>query len=103
MVKQRFLTRFRPAVVTVLKVFGPVLGYQLLELVLGHFRYLPPSILDVLMVAAAILLVIALICGAWAWGEWSWARLRRLRFFWSEVKRFSREYWSPQQGGTAKF
>ncbi len=96
MVRQRFLVLFRRWLFTAAKVFGPILGYELLVLVRQYFQYVPLSIVDLLMGALAALLIIALLCWLWAWGEWSWSKLRRLRGFWDELGRCSRSYWKPE-------
>ena len=102
MVKQRFLTLFRRWFFTVIKVIGPILLYQLFLSVRDHLRFVPLGTLDVLLGALAILLFVALVCGLWAWGEWAWAKLRRLRGFGSELRRCCRDYWSPQTVTTRK-
>ncbi len=96
MVKQRFLVLFRRWLFTAARVFGPILGYELLVLVRQYFQYVPLSILDLLMGTLAALLIIALLCWLWAWGEWSWSKLRRLRGFCGELERCSRSYLKPE-------
>ena len=81
MVKQRFLLLFRRWLFTVAKVFGPILLFELFVMVRQHFQYVPLSILDLLMGALVALLIAALLCWLWAWGEWWWSKLRRLRVF----------------------
>ena len=102
MVKQRFVTLFKPLAITFARVFGPILGYHLFGLGREYFRFLPLRLLELLMGAGAILLSIALICALRACGEWQWAQLRRLRGFASELRRCSREYWQPQTVRTKK-
>ena len=93
MIWQEFLRRFKPKVITILLVFGPMLLYQMIGMVLEYLRFPPLGIIEVLMAAGATFLVVALVCWLWAFGEWSWFSLRRLRCFWGELRRFSREYW----------
>ena len=86
MVKQRFRVLFRRWHFTIVRVFGPILLFELFALVRQHFQYAPLSILDLLMGALMTLLITALLCWLWAWGEWWWSKLRRLRGFVSEVR-----------------
>jgi len=102
MVKQRFLVLFRLWLFTAAKVIGPILLFELFVLVRQHFQYTPVSMLDLLMGALAALLIIALMCGLWAWGEWWWSKVRRFRGFLSELGRCSRSYWSPEAVRTDK-
>jgi hypothetical protein len=96
MVRRRFVTLFKPLAVTFAKVFVPVLGYHLFGLARQYFHYLPISLLELLMAAGGVLVSIALGCVLWAWGEWQWSQLRRLRGFARELKRCSRNYWKPE-------
>ena len=102
MVKQRFLVLFRRWLFTVAKVFGPILLFEMFLFVREHFQYAPLSILDLLMGALVTLLITALLCWLWAWGEWWWSKLRRIRGFVSEVLRCSRSYWGPEAVKTNK-
>ncbi len=102
MVKQRFLILFRRWSFTTTRVFGPIVLYQLFVSVREYLQFVPLSALHVLLGFLAILLSVALACGLWAWGEWAWAKLRRLRGFGSELKRCSRDYWKPQTAMTRK-
>ena len=95
MVKQRFLVLFRRWLVTVTKVFGPILLFEVFVSVRQYLQYAPLGILDLLMGAFLTLLLTATLCGLWAWGEWLWSKLRRLRGFVNEVRLCSRKYWSP--------
>jgi uncharacterized membrane protein YccC len=97
MVKQRFLVLFRRWLYTIGKVLGPILLFELFVLVREHFQYAPLGIWDLLMGALTALVLTALLCGLWAWGEWWWSKLRRLRGFVSELRHCSRNYWSPPQ------
>jgi hypothetical protein len=102
MVKQRFVTLFKPLAVTFAKVFGPILGYHLFGIGREYFQFLPLSLVELLMGAGGILLAIALLFTLWAWGEWQWSQLRRLRGFASELRRCSRDYWQPETVKTKK-
>ena len=95
MVKQRFLVLFRRWLETVARVFGPILLFEVVISVRQHLQYAPLGILDLLMGALLTLLLTALLCGLWAWGEWSWSKLCRLRGFISQLRQCSRSYWSP--------
>jgi hypothetical protein len=95
MVKQRFLVLFRRWLFTVSKVFGPILLFEVFLLVREHFQYAPLNILDLLTGALVTLLITALLCWLWAWGEWWWSKLCRIRGFVSEVLQCSRSYWGP--------
>lgn len=102
MVKQRFLVLFQRWLVTVAKVFGPILLFEGFVSVRQYLQYVPLGILDLLMGALMALLLTALLCGLWAWGEWWWSKLRRLRGFVSELRLCSRNYWSPEPLKTKK-
>lgn len=93
MIRYEFLRRFKPKGITILKVFGPILLYQLIRMALEYFRIPSLGIVEGLMAAGAALLIVALGCWLWAVGEWSWFSLRRLRVFRRELWQFSREYW----------
>jgi hypothetical protein len=96
MVKQRFLVLFRRWLVTVAKVFGPILLFEVLVSVRQYLQLAALGISDLLMGAFVSLLLTASLCGLWAWGEWSWSKLLRLRGFASELRLCSRNYWSPE-------
>ena len=98
MIRQQFLRRFKPKLIMILKVFGPVLMFQLLGMVREHYQYPPLGIEEVLVAAGGSLLTVALVLWLWALGEWSWLSLRKIRVFWGELWRFSRKYW---QSGAA--
>jgi hypothetical protein len=87
MVKQRFLTHFKPWLSAVIKVGGVIAGYQLFDQLRTRFRYPPLDIVDVVMAATVVLFVIGLLCVIWAWGEWCCFKLRRLRTSCGELKR----------------
>jgi len=86
MVKQRFLTHFKPWLFAVIKVVGLIVGYQLFDKTRTYFQYAPLNSVDVVVAATVALLAISLLCGLWAWGEWCWFKLRSLRRFFSELK-----------------
>ena len=96
MVKQRCLVLFRRWLVTEAKVFGPILLFEVFVTVRQHLQWTPLDVLDLLMGAFVSLLLTAALCGLWAWGEWLWSKLRRLRGFVSELRLCSRNYWSPE-------
>ncbi len=87
MVKQRFWTHFKPWLFAVSRVAGPIVGYQFLNQARAFFQYAPLGVADVLVGVSVALLVIGLLCGLWAWGEWCWFRLCSLRGLCSELKR----------------
>ena len=72
MVKQRFLVLFRRWLVTVAKVFGPILLFEVFISVRQYLQLAPLGVLDLLMGAFMSLLLTAALCALWAWGEWSW-------------------------------
>jgi hypothetical protein len=86
MVKQRFLTHFKPWLFAVTKVGGLIAGYQLLDQIRMRLQYAPLNIVDVVMASTFALLGIALLCGLWAWGEWCRFKLRGLRALLGELK-----------------
>jgi hypothetical protein len=96
MVKQRFLVLFRRWLVTVAKVFGAILLFEVFVLVRQRLQYAPLGIWDLLTGAILTLMLTALLCGLWAWGEWWWSKLRRLRGYVSELRQCSRSYWNPE-------
>lgn len=87
MVKQRFLTHFKPWLFAVIKSGGLIVGYQILDRIRSQLQYAPLDIGDVLKALTTALFALALICGLWAWGEWCWFKLRRFRKFCGELKR----------------
>jgi hypothetical protein len=90
MVKQRFLTHFKPWLVAVIKVTGLIVAYQLFDQFRTYFQYASLSIANVVSGATALLLVIGLLCMIAAWGEWCWFTLRRLRWFFRKFGEGSR-------------
>jgi hypothetical protein len=102
MVKRRFVVLFRRWFVTAVKVFGPILGFELFVFGREYFRCRPLSIEDLLLAGLTALLLIAGLCWLWAWGEWWWSKLRRIRGFGGELARCSRDYWKPAAVKTHK-
>jgi len=92
MVKQRFKVLFRRCLFTAAKVFGPIVLFEVFVLVRQYLQYAPLSGLDLLMGALTTFLLTALLCWFWAWGEWWWSKLRRLRGFVGELRHGSRSY-----------
>ena len=102
MVKQRFLVLFRRWLFTVARVFGPILLFEGFVLVRQYLNYAPLGFLDLLMGTLITLLTTALLCLLWAWGEWCWSKLRRVRGFVGELRQCSRSYWNPEAVKTNK-
>ncbi len=100
MVKQRFVTHFKPWLFAVTKAGGLIVGYQTLDQIRAGLRYSPLDILDVLKGAAIALLTLALFCALWAWGEWCGFKLRAFRRFCSELRRASADH-APSSGISA--
>ncbi len=75
MVKQRFLTHFKPWLVAVIKVTGLIVAYQLFDQVRTYFQYASLSIANVVSGATVLLFVIGLFCMITAFGEWCWFKL----------------------------
>ena len=96
MVKQRFLTHFKPWLIAVSKAGALIVTYQLLDQIRIRLQRPPLDISDVMRAATIALLTLGLFCGLWAWGEWWWSKLRRLRGFVKELRLCSRNYWSPK-------
>src|SRR5258708_13789725 len=96
MVGERFWGLVRGWVFSVAKVLGPVFLFEIFVLVRQHLNYAPVTILDLLTGASTSLLITALLCLFWAWGEWWWSKLRKLRGFAGELRQCSRNYWSPE-------
>jgi hypothetical protein len=86
MVKQRFLTHFKPWLIAISKAGALIVAYQLFDQIRKRLQYAPLNITDVVKAATIALLALALFCGVWAWGEWCWFKLRRIRRFSSEFK-----------------
>src|SRR5581483_9351054 len=96
MVKQRFLVLFRRWLVTLAKVLGPILLFEVLLSVREYLQVAPLGILDLLTGAFVCLLLTASLCGLWAWGEWSWSTLRGIRGFANGLRLCSQNYWGPE-------
>ena len=86
MVRQRFLVLFRCWLVTVAKVFGPILLFEVFVSIRQTLQLAPLGVLDLLMGAFMTLMLTATLCGLWAWGEWLWSKLRWVRGFVSELR-----------------
>ena len=102
MVKQRFLTHFKPWLFAVIKVVGLIVGYQLFDKARTYLQYAPLNSVDVLLGAVVALLMAGLLCGLWAWGEWCWFKLQRLRCFCAELTRAFRNHWGPKAVRTSQ-
>ena len=74
MVKQRFVTHFKPWLFAVGKAGALIVGYQLFDQICTRLQHPPLNIADVLMAATVALFVLALFCALRAWGEWCWFR-----------------------------
>lgn len=101
MVRQRFLTHFKPGLFAVIKAGGLILSYQTLDQIRARLQYAPLDIGDVLKASIIALIGLALSCGVWAWGEWCWFKLRSLRNFCCEVKRAYSNDRNRQRVGSA--
>ena len=86
MVKQRFLTHFKPWLIAVGKASGVIVAYQLFDQIRRLLQRPPLNISDVVTAAMIALFTLALFCSFWAWGEWCCFRLRRFRGPWSDHK-----------------
>ena len=86
MVKQRFLTHFKPWLIAVSKAGGVILVYQLCDQIRLQLQHPPLNISDVVAAATIALFTLALFCIFWAWGEWCCFRLRKVRGSWSDHK-----------------
>ena len=86
MVKQRFLTHFKPWLIAVSKAGALIVVYQLFDQIRTRLEHPPLGISDVLMAATIALFALALVCGLWAWAEWCSFKSRRFRGFSSEFR-----------------
>lgn len=89
MVKQRFLTHFKPWLFAVGKAGALIVGYQLLDQIRTRLQHPPLDISDVVSAATIALFTLALFCGFWAWGEWCCFKVRRFRGLWSYKPAFA--------------
>src|ERR1700731_4079218 len=102
MVKQRFLTHFKPWLFAVTKVVGLIVGYQLFDETRTYLQYATLNSVDVVVAATVALLAIGLLCGLWAWGEWGWFKLRSLRRRYSELKQAFNKRRRPPAARTSR-
>jgi len=79
MVKQRFLTHFKPWLFAVLRAAGLIVAYQLIDQIRVRLQYAPFDTLDVFTASTLTLLALATACGLWAIGEWCCFKLRAFR------------------------
>ena len=86
MVKQRFVTHFKPWLFAVGKAGALIVGYQLFDQICTRLQHPPLNIADVLMAATVALFALALFCALWAWGEWCWFRFRSFVGFSRELR-----------------
>ena len=86
MVKQRFLTHFKPWLIAVCKAGALIVTYQLLDQIRTWLQHPPLNISDVVTAATIALFALALLCACWAWGEWCCFKMRRFRGLWSDYK-----------------
>jgi hypothetical protein len=96
MVKQRFLTYFKPWLFAVSKAGALIVAYQVLDQMHRRFHYAPFGISDVLKASTIALFTLALLCGLRAWGEWCWVKLRGLRRLGIEIGRFTDRRTAPR-------
>lgn len=87
MVKQRFLTHFKPWLVAISKAGALIVLYQYFDQMRTRLQRPPLNVSDVLMAATIVLFVLALLCILRAWGEWCWFKLSSLRKFVSDLQR----------------
>ena len=84
MVKQRFLTHFKPWLIAVSKAGALIVTYQILDQICRRLQRPPLNISDVVRAATIALFALALFCICWAWAEWCCFKMRRFRRFWSD-------------------
>jgi len=102
MVKQRFLTHFRPWLFAVGKAGALIVGYQIFDQIRIRLQRPPLDIADVLTAATAALFALALFCALWAWGEWFWFRLRSFVGFSRELRLAFRNHRSQRRLRTSE-
>lgn len=95
MVKQRFLTHFKPWLFAVSKAGALIVAYQILDQMRRRFQYAPLAISDVLRASTIALFTLALLSGLRAWGEWCSFKLRGLRRLGIEIGRFTDRHAAP--------
>jgi hypothetical protein len=92
MVKQRFLTHFKPWLIAVCKAGALIVTYQLLDQIRSWLQHPPLNISDVVTAATIALFALALLCACWAWGEWCCFKMRRFRGWWSYKLAFATQH-----------
>jgi len=102
MVKQRFLTHFKPWLFAVGKAGALIVGYQLFDQIRTRLQHPPLNIADVLMAATVAISVLALFFVMWAWGEWFWFRLRSFVGFSREFRLALRNHRSQRRLRTSE-
>ena len=102
MVKQRFLTHFKPWLFAVGKAGALIVSYQLFDQIRTRLQHPPLNIADVLMAATVAISVLALFCVMWAWGEWFWFRLRSFVSFSREFRLALRNHRSQRRLRTSE-
>jgi len=98
MVRQRFLTHFKPWLFVVFKAAALILAFQAVDQIRSRLQYPPLDILDVVTAVAFVLLVLAALCAMWAWGEWLCFKLRWFRTVYHRAKHAVRSA-RPIKGG----
>jgi hypothetical protein len=86
MVKQRFLTHFKPWLIAVSKAGALIVTYQILDQVCRRLQRPPLNISDVVRAATVALFALALFCICRAWGEWCCFKMRWFRGLWSDYR-----------------
>lgn len=102
MVKQRFLTHFKPWLIAVTKASTLILTYQVVDQVRTRLQHPPLNIPDVMSAATITLFALALFCAFWAWGEWCSFKLRRFRRSWSDYRFAFATQRNPRRLGTPR-
>jgi hypothetical protein len=86
MLKQRFLTHFKPWLIAVSKAGALIVAYQLFDQIRMRLQHPPLNISDVLRAATIVLSALALFCALWAWAERCFFEVRRFRGSWGDYK-----------------
>lgn len=102
MVKQRFLTHFKPWLIAVSKAGALLVTYQLLDQVRTRLQRPPFNVSDVVTAATIVLSALALFCGLWAWGEWCCFKMRRFRGLRSDHRFAFAAQRNPRRLGTSR-